>query len=345
MRVLIAAEQLRRAVPGGIGTYTRGLLKGLAEIDDDVDVTLYMSTGPAPAGIDLPIITSRLPSPVLTRGWDYGLVGAPSGFDVVHAVSLAAPSSASTPLSVMVHDVAWRTVPEAFPSRGRRWHEGALRHAMNRAQLLIVPSRQTAAALRDRRVQVVEEGCDHLPPPDHDGAAALLARLGVDGPFVLTVSTLEPRKNLPRVLAAHAHAQAQAEISEPLVVVGPSGWGPELPPQAGVVLAGFVDEAVKAALLAQARCLVYVPLVEGFGLPAVEAMAVGTPVVASPMPSIGEAGLVVDPADTEAIAAAIVTAATDDVARQRLIEDGNNRAAALTWAEAARRHVELWRAL
>lgn len=341
MRVLIAAEQLRRAVPGGIGTYTRGLLKGLSQIDDDVDVTLYMSKGPAPDGIDLPVITSRLTSPVLTRGWDFGLVRAPSGFDVVHAVSLAAPPSASTPLSVMVHDVAWRTVPEAFPRRGRRWHERALRHAMNRAQVLIVPSRLTATTLRDRRVQVVEEGCDHLPEPDLDGAAALLARLGVERPFVLTVSTLEPRKNLPRVLAAHK----LAEVTAPLVVVGPSGWGPELPPQPGVVLAGFVDEAVKAALLAQARCLVYVPLVEGFGLPAVEAMAVGTPVVASPMPSIGEAGLVVDPADTEAIAAAIVTAVSDDVARQRLIADGNKRAAALTWAEAARRHVELWRAL
>ncbi|HEV7886013.1 MAG TPA: glycosyltransferase, partial [Acidimicrobiales bacterium] len=181
----------------------------------------------------------------------------------------------------------------------------------------------------------------HLPPPDHAGAAAVLERLGVVGHYLLTVSTLEPRKNLPRLMAAYR----RSGLEIPLVVVGPSGWGPSLKPEPGVLPAGYVDEGVKAALLAGARCLAYVPLFEGFGLPAVEAMAVGTPVVASPMPSIGQAALVVDPADTDDIAAALVTAAEDEAVRVDLAGRGRRRAGELTWAESARQHVELWRTL
>jgi alpha-1,3-rhamnosyl/mannosyltransferase len=90
---------------------------------------------------------------------------------------------------------------------------------------------------------------------------------------------------------------------------------------------------------------VYVPLVEGFGLPAVEAMAAGTPVVASPMPSTGTAAHTVDPVDAEAIASAIVAVGTDDKLRRRLVIAGRGRARELTWATTARRHIEVWSGL
>jgi glycosyltransferase involved in cell wall biosynthesis len=334
----MVAEQLRRPVPGGIGSYLRGLLQGLDEIGG-VDVTLFDSSD------------SRLPSKLVTRLWDRGVLAAPSGYDVVHAPSLLTMSSAA-PLSVTVHDLAWREAPETFPWRGRRWHNGALRRSLGRAQAVVVPSHRTARMLaqavggRDRRIHVIEEGSDHLPPPDRDGAAKLLARLGVgESPYLLTLSTLEPRKNLPRLLEAYRAARPRLPEPWPLVVVGPEGWGPELPPAEGVVLAGFVDEEVKSALLAGARLLVYVPLLEGFGLPPLEAMAAGAPVVATDMPSIGDAALVVSPADVVAMADGIVQAATDDVLRARLISAGSRRAAELTWSEAARRHMAVWESM
>jgi alpha-1,3-rhamnosyl/mannosyltransferase len=107
----------------------------------------------------------------------------------------------------------------------------------------------------------------------------------------------------------------------------------------------MVSDPVLAGLYARARCLAYVPLVEGWGLPAVEAMASCIPVVASPMPSTAGAALEVDPRDIEAIADALAIAAGDDRRRAELVTAGLVRAGELTWEAAARRHVEVWEAL
>jgi glycosyltransferase involved in cell wall biosynthesis len=376
--VVIVAEQLRRTVPGGIGTYVRGLVKGLDAMGDaGPAVALWASR--APRGRPDPLaalgltVTSPLTGPALVGAWDRGWAGfgswpgsggtATSGgdVDVVHAPSLAVPPRRGAPVAVTVHDLAWRQVPEAFPARGRRWHEAALGRALDRASLFVVPSRTTADALVEAgagpaQVEVVDEGSDHLPAPDPVAAGAVLAGLGVTGPFLLSVGTLEPRKNLSRLVAAYRLARPRLPEPWPLVVVGPQGWGSGPAADAdgatdgnqdheGVVLAGWVDDAVLASLYRQARALAYVPLLEGFGLPALEAMAAGTPVVASPMPSLGGAALEVDPCDVGAIADALVVAATDDAVRSELAAAGGRRAASLTWQATARAHVELWRSL
>jgi glycosyltransferase involved in cell wall biosynthesis len=378
--VLLAVEQLRRRVPGGIGTYARGLLAGLASCTEEgqgAEVTLLASRRPGarasgPDGDPLarfgfPLRTSRLPGPLLTRAWDHALVRAPRGFDVVHAVSLAAPrpSNEGTPLVVTVHDLAWRLHPDATTRRGRTWHEAALARARMRAAALVTPSRRVAADLEalgadPARISVVPPGSDLLPPPDAAGADALLGRLGVPGPFVLTVGTLEPRKNLGRLVEAYATVRPSLPEHWPLVVVGPTGWrggggdrgAPQVPTQ-GVVFAGAVRDDVLAELYRRARVLAYVPLAEGFGLPPFEAMRLGTPaLVARGVPSVDDVGdsppapaRLVDPFDVGDIAAGLAAVLTDEALRADLAARGEAHARSRTWRAAAAAHVALWESL
>jgi len=367
-RVLVVAQQLRRRVPGGIGTYARALLHGLAALSEDDGgrpgtpdgaapaVSVYASRAPSGgagdplARLGYPVVASRLPGPLLTRAWDRGLVRAPAGFDVVHSVSLAAPPARGVPEVVTVHDVAWRHRPDAYDRRGRRWHEAAFTRALGRAAHLVVPSEPvardvTAAGADAGAVSVIAPGSDHLPPPDDAAAGALLASKGVTGPFVLSVGTIEPRKNLPRLFAAYQSARRSMAEPLPLVVVGPVGWGPDVGTGEGVVFAGRVGDATLAALYRRARLLAYVPLEEGYGLPPLEAMYLGTPVVSSAVPGAGTASLTVEPTDVEQMARAIVEVASDHALRARLVAAGRAHAAGLTWAATARAHARLWASL
>jgi glycosyltransferase involved in cell wall biosynthesis len=358
LTLLVVAEQLRRSAPGGIGTYTAGLLKGITELEpgDRPEVELLASRPPRGrrgedplAELGRPVRSSALPGALLTRAWDRGLVRAPRGADVIQAVSLSTLEPRRAALVVTVHDLLWRTVPDAYPPRGRRWHESALRRALARADRFVVPSEAVAVALAAEGaprelVTVIPMGADHLPPPDHAAASERLVRLGVEGPFLLSVGTREPRKNQARLIQAYARVRNRLPDSWPLVLVGPEGWGDRLVPEPGVLLAGPVPAAELSALYSRARLLAYVPLLEGFGLPPVEAMTLGAPVVASPLPSTGDAAFEVDPNDVESIAAGILRVGVDDEVRADLVRRGRAHTTELTWSSIARRHVAVWRA-
>jgi glycosyltransferase involved in cell wall biosynthesis len=370
--VLMAVEQLRRRVPGGIGVYARGLLGGLAQIaaeGDEVEVALLASRPPGGspdplAAFGRPLHTSRLPSRLLTRAWDHGLSRFPAGYDVVHSVSVASPQvrpSGGERLVVKVHDVAWRRFPEATTRRGARWHEAALRRALRSGAALVVPSQLVAADLiaggvAADRLTVVPSGADHLVAPDAAATDALLQKVGVPGPFLLTVSTLEPRKNLHRLVQAFARVRDSLPGPWPLVIVGPTGWGPgpvDASPADRVVFTGPVPDAVLAELYRRARAFAYVPLTEGYGFPPLEAMYAGVPtVVSEQVPSVQDLGApgpaparVVDPLDIEGIARGLAAVLTDDALRAELARRGTAHAATRTWRDTARAHVELWRSL
>ena len=378
-RVLMAVEQLRRSVPGGIGAYARGLLAGLdqcAREGEETDVTLLASRVPGhlvnrstPMDDPLtrfarPVVLSRLPGPLLTRAWDHGWSHVPHGFDVVHSVSLASPPIGHGEKArsvVTVHDVAWRRHPEATTARGRKWHEAALCRARDSGAALVVTSKFVAADLIGDgvdadRITIVHGGSDHLVTADHALTDALLHRMGVEGEFLLTVSTLEPRKNVDRLLAAYRRLRATLPEPWPLVIVGPTGWGPALPSpedQEGVAFTGAVPDAVLTGLYTRARAFVYVPLTEGYGLPPLEAMRVGTPaVVANEVPSVHDLGqpgpppaYIVDPFDVDDIAAGLAAVLTDEAVRADLATRGEAYARGRTWRAAAYEHIGLWGSL
>ena len=356
IRLLMMAEQLRRPASGGIGTYIRGLLQGLDQLDPALQPELTLVASRPRRGQDGPdplvelghaVRSYPVPGPVLTRAWDCGALRAPSGYDVVQATSLSTLLPGRAALVTTVHDLLWRRVPEAYPSRGRAWHEAALRRALRRSDRFIVPAEVVAADLiaagaSPDAVHVIPMGSDHLPPPDQQAARSLLSSMGVDGPFLLSVGTLEPRKNLARLVGAYERIRTALPEPWPLVLVGPSGWGERVRPETGVVLTGLVTPSELSALYSMARLLAYVPLVEGFGLPPVEAMAFGTPVVASPLPSTAGAAFEVDPLDTGSIADGLLAVATDEDERSRLRQLGRQRSDTLRWSGIARQHVEVW---
>lgn len=352
MKPLIVAEQMRRPVPGGIGTYVKGLLTGLKHMGQDVSLLASRPTGEDRlAPFPFEVTSSRLPSKVLTRAWEHGWVKAPEGFDVVHATSFAYPQT-KAPLVVTVHDLAWRAFPDAFPPRGRRWHEDAMNRTIASAKRIVVPSSQVAndlmrAGVAGRLLEVIPHGSDHLPAPDREGASQKLSAGGVDidQPFLLAVGTLEPRKNLRRLIGAYVSIRDELPSQWPLVIVGKVGWGDELEPAEGVAFVDDADDAQVAALYETCELLAYVPLLEGYGLPVIEAMRVGAPVVASSVPSAGQAAFRVDPMNVAGIAEGILRVATDVALQADLRKRGHDHAARTTWVASAEAHVELWKSI
>ncbi|MGQ0669990.1 MAG: glycosyltransferase family 4 protein [Actinomycetota bacterium] len=283
-------------------------------------------------------------------------------FDVLLATNFLPPATRSRGVVLVVHDLAYERFPETAPQIDVRWRRRFERW-LQEAAGVIVPSQSTRRDLLEssrvpaERVHVVHHGVDAFVAPSDDDVRAVHARLGLDGPYLLFVGGIEPRKNLVALVRAFAAATTDVTL---VIAGGPVRWIPEAArdlcaavgalPEAvrrRIVPAGYVSGADRAALLAGATGLVYPSLHEGFGFPVLEAMAAGCPVLASNVSSLpevaGEAALLVDPNDPEALAAGMESLAGDVELRGRLREAGLARAAGFTWEEAARKTAEVLR--
>lgn len=358
LRVALTAEQCWQPVPGGSGRYIVELTRALAA-QPGVEITGIAARHGAPPPEDwrppVAVRHSRLPRRLLYDAWQHlpwpraeSLAGEA---DVVHATTWAVPAT-RRPLVVTVHDVAFLHDSSHFTPRGNAFFRRALRQTADRAAAIVVPSQSTAddcveLGLPAERVTVVPHG-SRIEPRTPQDVAELRARLELARDYVLWCGTIEPRKNVPTLLEAFARAACSLPGTD-LVLVGPSGWGdvPTIP--AGldrdrVRLLGSLPRRDLETAYAGATAFCYPSLREGFGLPVLEAMQHGIPVVTSRGTACaevtGDAALLVDATDADAVADALVRAVEDrdDLARRSLA-----RASAFTWEAAAESTVEVYR--
>lgn len=350
MRVAVPLEQCWHDVPGGTARTSIDLTTALAARDDVevVGIAARHAAPPAPAWRpSVPVEHLPLPRPLLYEMW-HGLgrprvESATGAVDLCHVVGGAVAPSAA-PLVVTIHDLAFLHHPDMFTRHGLRFFRRALALTIERARLVFVPSQATLedcvrAGIDRDRLRHVPWGVTVTDPDDQD-VERVRAAHGIEGDYVVMVGTLEPRKNLPGALAAWRHL-GRDDLQ--LVVVGPAGWGDAVDPAslpARLVQTGFVPVEDRDALYRGALASVYPSLLEGFGLPVLESMALGCPVVTSSGTSTaelvaGDLGFAVDPRHPEAIADALSRLVDDAGLRESMAARGRSAAAAYTWERAA----------
>ena len=305
--------------------------------------------------------TSALPARLTHRLWrrsDHPQIEHWTGpVDVVHATNYVAPP-ARAPVVVTVHDLGFAHHPELCRPETLAFEE-SVRRSLDRGATVHVLSDTMGAEVREyfdvpaERVVRVYLGIDE---GGRDGDATRGRALAGAAQYVLAMSTIEPRKNYPRLVAAF-DAIAGAHPDLVLVIAGGAGWGTDeldgalehLHARDRVHLVGYVDDRDRADLLAGAHVLAYPSLYEGFGLPPLEAMAAGVPVVAGRAGAIpeavGDAALLADPLDVDDLAGALQRVCDDDVLRADLVARGRDRPGMFTWSRSVDDFVALYRRL
>jgi glycosyltransferase involved in cell wall biosynthesis len=281
-----------------------------------------------------------LPRRALVAAWEHGLPPWPGG-DSVHAPTPLAPAAKKgRRLVVTIHDTVPFTHPETLTERGARWHQAMIRRAGRQASAIVVPTHAVAGELAEyapgpARVHVVGHGVAQAVLIEADDSIA--DRL--PGSYVLAIGTVEPRKGLDVLV------KAMESVDLPLVIAGPRGWGEVDLRGDRVHVLGRLTDAELATVLRRATVLAAPSLAEGFGLPVLEAMAAGVPVVHSDAPALvevaGGTGVAVERGDPIALANALRSVVEFPDRTAALVAAAKARAALFTWAKAAESLWEL----
>lgn len=348
MRVAFDVGAVLRA-PTGVGRYAGELARALEA--RGVVLHRYAISWNAPSAPG--VARWRIPARVVQSAWLRTGRPAPKSLlgdaDVVHATNFVLPPCGSAAGVVTVHDLSFFR-DDVFPG-GERLRD-LVPWSLERAREVIVPTAAIAAELAERfgfpreRVTVTYEGV----APYFFGATPLsadaLGRMGIPGPFVLAVGTIEPRKNLARLLQAWRRA-SDALDGWRLVLAGPRGWGPELPETPGVVPLGYLGDETLPGLMSAADIFCYPSHYEGFGLPPLEAMAAGTACIVGRYSAaeevLGDAAILVDPSDVDGLTDALVDLGARDDTRRELALLGRSQAAAYTWERTAAATHEVYK--
>lgn len=347
----------------GDRTYALNLLRGLAEVDRENEFLLYTWERTTLTDVSNPrFSTVLLPS---QPRWAWTPLAFPRdlrrrGADLAHVQYIIPPVS-PCPVVTTIHDIAFARFPGLFPLKHRVLLNLLIPFAARRSAAVITCSESTRRDLVElygippEKIWVTPYAADSVyRPMDRDEARrAVRKRLRVPTPYVLSVGVLQPRKNLPRLV--RAYNRVAAEFPHRLVIVGKEGWANEelrtairaAPPGKEPFFTGYVPDADLPPLYAGADLFAYPSLYEGFGLPPLEAMACGTPVLTgdtSSLPEVvGDAGVMVPPQSEEAIADAISALLSDERRREALSAAGIRRAAEFSWERTARETLNVYR--
>ena len=349
----------------GIPNYIHNLLSSLGQVDRDNEYFLYTGR-PLPMELDLPgnfrVETVSFPSPRLQLWYQIGLPlrMKRDRLDLFHDPVYPLPFHLPVPGVITVHDLSNYTDPGVHSFRSVMAGKFFPLH-LRKARRIITDSRYTASRIKgifpwtEDRIRVIHLGVSENFKRVEDGGAlrSVAENYGLPSRFMLFLGTLEPRKNLDRLLAAFA--DCAGDVPHSLVIAGGLGWKYERllkrissHPVAGRIhLTGFVEEEDLPALLSMAEFLVYPSLLEGFGLPILEAMACGTPVLTSDtssMPEIaGDAAYLIDPGSVESITGGLRRLAADEGLRVELARRGRKRASGFSWRKTAEQTLEVYR--
>ena len=361
MRLLLDVSAVP-ARPVGAGVYTLEIARELARrahidlhlVTRRLDATRWQVL--APKATVHPEVPERRPARLAWEQIEAPRLARRVGADLWHGPHYTLPLRLEIPTVVTVHDLTFFEHPEWHERTKVRFFRRMIRSACTRAGAIIAVSphtgRRLQAVLAPRApIVVAEHGVDHARfVAEADGDFELLSRAGITPPFVAFAATIEPRKDVPNLIRAFARvARQRPELK--LVIAGRDGWGTEAVRDAAahsgvttrILRVGWMADDVLPAFFRRAEVVAYPSLEEGFGLPALEALACGAALVTTTGSAmedvVGDAAALVSPCDTDALAAAIARLCDDPEQRARFRAAGPRRASAFTWSASVDQHL------